>query len=352
MKTSDFSYHLPEELIAQTPLEKRDESRMLVCSREERAWQHRRFTDLSDYLHPGDVLVLNRSRVIPARLLGEKTESGLPCEVLLLKRLDQSQWEALVKPGRRLKEGTQIVFGDGQLRCRVENSTAFSGRIVRFSYDGVFEEILDRLGQMPLPPYVHERLVDKARYQTVYAKEDGSAAAPTAGLHFTDMVLDKLRNKGILVATLLLHVGLGTFRPVKTDLVDDHVMHAEWYEIGKETAGIINNARRHGGRVVCVGTTSVRTLETVTDAEGNVHAGTGTTDIFIKPGYIFRAADLLLTNFHLPQSTLLMLISAFMGRENALAAYAEAVREKYRFFSFGDCMLIGNGLAGGIDGSP
>lgn len=347
MKTSDFDYVLPPELIAQTPLEQRDSSRMLVCQRGGQGWRHRFFFDFPDYLDSRDVVVLNRSRVIPARLLGVKTGSGIPCEVLLLKRLAADSWEALVKPGRRLREGSGILFGDGRLRCEVRESTDFGGRIVRFSYEGVFEEILEQLGRMPLPPYIHEQLEDQSRYQTVYAMEKGSAAAPTAGLHFTQDILDRLHEKGVKVAPLLLHVGLGTFRPVNTENVEDHKMHGEWYEVSHEAADLINQARASGGRVVCVGTTCVRTLETVTDPSGLVHPGSGTTDIFIRPGHAFKAADVLLTNFHLPQSTLLMLVSAFMGRENALAAYQEAVRERYRFFSFGDCMLIGDGLMGG-----
>ncbi len=346
MKTSDFDYFLPPELIAQTPLKQRDTSRMLVCQRNGQARQHRQFHEFPDFLKKGDVLVLNRSRVIPARLLGVKAGSGIPCEVLLLKRLTSDNWEALVKPGRRLKEGSEILFGEGQLRCLIQQSTDFGGRVIHFSYKGIFEEILEILGQMPLPPYIHERLEDKSRYQTIYAREEGSAAAPTAGLHFTNDILSRLRDKGIIVVTLLLHVGLGTFRPVKAELLEDHVMHGEWYEVSAEAADLINQARSAGGRVVCVGTTCVRTLETVTDASGCVHPGRGTTDIFIKPGFSFHAADVLLTNFHLPQSTLLMLVSAFMGRENALSAYQEAVRERYRFFSFGDCMLIGDGFIG------
>lgn len=349
MKTSDFHYDLPEELIAQTPLQMRDQSRMLVCSRSSFARQHRMFYELPALLKAGDVVVLNRSRVIPARLLGEKAGSGLACEVLLLKRLTADTWEALVKPGRRLREGTEIRFGGGELRCFVEGITTFGGRVVRFEQAGVFEEVLDRLGRMPLPPYIHEQLRDQGRYQTVYAREEGSAAAPTAGLHFTPETLTALRNQGVQVVTLLLHVGLGTFRPVKEELVEKHVMHEEWYAVSAEAAAAINAARAAGGRVLCVGTTCVRTLETVADEQGLIHPGSGTTGIFITPGYRFRAVDLLLTNFHLPQSTLLMLVSAFMGRENALNAYAEAVRERYRFFSFGDCMLIGEGLGGHDD---
>lgn len=344
MKTSDFDYHLPQELIAQTPLSLRDQSRMLVCNRDDDALSHRHFFDLPDYLRAGDVLVLNRSRVLPARLLGHKEDSGIACEVLLLKRLNHTDWEALVKPGRRLRTGSRIVFGKGSLICEVLEQTDFGGRIVCFSFEGLFETLLDSLGQMPLPPYIHEQLGDKARYQTVYAKEEGSAAAPTAGLHFTDAMLAKLEAMGVRIVSLLLHVGLGTFRPVKEEIVERHHMHEEWYDISHEAAELINTARAAGGRILCVGTTSLRALETAADEQGIVHPGSGLTSIFITPGYTFRAVDLLLTNFHLPQSTLLMLVSAFMGREQALAAYEEAVKERYRFFSFGDCMLIGEGL--------
>ena len=344
MKTSDFSYHLPEELIAQTPLEQRDQSRMLVCDRETSAREHRMFTDLPAYLRPGDVMVLNRSRVIPARLLGVKEGSGIAAEVLLLKRLDAQRWEALVKPGRRLKQGATIIFEQGELRCEIGRATAFGGREVSFTQQGVFEEALERLGRMPLPPYIHEQLQDRSRYQTIYAREEGSAAAPTAGLHFTPHVLEQIRQRGVSVVTLLLHVGLGTFRPVKEEQVERHVMHEEWYELDPQSAQAINTARATGGRVLCVGTTCVRTLESLADERGAIRPGSGTTDIFITPGYRFRAVDMLLTNFHLPQSTLLMLVSAFMGRENALDAYQASVRERYRFFSFGDCMLIGQGL--------
>ena len=345
MKTRDFDYFLPEELIAQSPLKKRDESRMLVCDRFSENRQHRHFYDLPEYLNSGDVLVLNRSRVIPARLLGVKKDSGVPCEVLLLKRLNQDDWEALVKPGRRLKAGSELVFGDGELTATVLSHTDFGGRIVRFSFSGIFEEALDCLGKMPLPPYIHEQLQDKNRYQTVYAKEDGSAAAPTAGLHFTDEILGIIKGKGVHIISVLLHVGLGTFRPVKHENVEEHRMHEEWYAVSQETADIINQTRKNGGRVVCVGTTCVRTLESVAGPDGEVVPGSGTTSIFITPGYRFKVTDALLTNFHLPQSTLLMLVSAFMGRENALSAYQEAVKENYRFFSFGDCMLIGGNIA-------
>ncbi len=344
MRTSDFDYALPKELIAQTPVSPRDASRMLVCNRGDGQRQNRMFRDLPGFLRFGDVLVINETRVIPARLLGIKAETAVPVEFLLLKRMGTDVWEALVKPGRRLREGTMVSFGDGLLQARVEGSLPEGTRRVRFIYEGVFENILDTLGETPLPPYIHEKLSDRGRYQTVYAKQDGSAAAPTAGLHFTDEILDRIRDKGIVIAPVLLHVGLGTFRPVKAENLSDHAMHSEYYEVTPESADRINTARRNGGRIVCVGTTSVRTLETVADAQGAIHAGSGETGIFITPGVSFKACDLLLTNFHLPQSTLLMLVSAFMGRENALSAYGEAVREKYRFFSFGDCMLIGDAL--------
>ncbi len=344
MKTHDFFYDLPQELIAQTPLDPRDRSRMLVCNRENRLRAHRHFFDLPAYLKPGDAVVINHTKVIPARLIGQKEDSGIPCEVLLLKRLDQDNWEALVRPGRRLKTGSVISFGDGMLRAVIKGSTDFGGRIVEFIYQGVFEQILDQLGQMPLPPYIHEKLEDSSRYQTVYAKFSGSAAAPTAGLHFTPQVLQAIWDKGVDVIPILLHVGLGTFRPVKAENLDDHVMHEEYYEVSEEAAERINTARARGGRILCVGTTSLRTMETVSDEKGIIYPGKGMTGIFIKPGYQFKACDLLLTNFHLPESTLLMLVSAFMGLENALDAYQEAVQQQYRFFSFGDCMLIGNGV--------
>jgi len=341
MKTSDFYYDLPEELIAQTPIEPRDMSRLMVYSRNTGTLHHRIFRDLPEYLKKGDVLVINQTRVIPARLLGIKEDTKVPIEFLLLKRLNQVEWEAIVRPGRRLKPGTFCSFGGGLLRAQVLDSVEETGgRIVRFLYEGVFEDLLDKLGEMPLPPYIHEKLQEKDRYQTVYAKQDGSAAAPTAGLHFTPGLLDRIRNMGVIIVPILLHVGLGTFRPVKVQSIENHVMHAEYYEVSQEAAEQINSARQSGGRIVCVGTTSVRTLETVADENGIIHPGRGETNIFITPGKPFHAADALITNFHLPESTLLMLISAFMGREPALAAYQEAVKEKYRFFSFGDAMLI------------
>lgn len=344
MKTHDFYYDLPENLIAQTPITPRDASRMLVCNRENTLRKHDVFQHISDYLRPGDVMVINQTKVIPARLLGEKTDTKVPVEVLLLKRLEQDKWETLVKPGRRLREGAKVSFGNGALTCVIGETTSSGGRIVQFQYTGVFEAILDELGEMPLPPYIHEKLQDASRYQTVYAKMEGSAAAPTAGLHFTPQVMQTIVGKGVDIVPILLHVGLGTFRPVKAQNVEDHLMHEEYYEVSQEAADRINQGRRNGGRVLCVGTTSVRTLETVTTQEGTVMPGSGSTNIFIKPGTCFHAADMMLTNFHLPESTLLMLVSAFMGRENALEAYQDAVREKYRFFSFGDCMLIGGNL--------
>ncbi len=341
MKTSDFDYVLPEELIAQTPMEPRDHSRLMVVHRGTGAIEHKHFYDLPQYLRPGDALVINETKVIPARLLGVKEDTGVPVEVLLLRRENATDWEALVRPGRRLKPGATCVFGDGLLRCAVlENVAETGGRLVRFQYEGVFEELLDRLGEMPLPPYIHEKLQDQSRYQTVYAKAEGSAAAPTAGLHFTPALLEQVRAMGVTVVPVLLHVGLGTFRPVKEEDVDKHVMHSEYYQVTREAADTLNRIRQAGGRLICVGTTSVRTIETVADDGGIIHPGAGETAIFIKPGVKIKAVDALITNFHLPQSTLLMLVSTFLGREQALAAYELAVKEKYRFFSFGDAMFI------------
>ena len=340
MKTSDFFYDLPERLIAQTPIEPRDQSRMMVIDGVTGEREDRVFYELPKFLKKGDALVLNETKVIPARLLGIKEETGVPVEVLLLKRLNTNEWETLVRPGRRLKKGTFVSFGDGLLRCEIGETTDAGGRIVRFEYEGVFEELLDKLGEMPLPPYIHEKLEDQTRYQTVYAKQEGSAAAPTAGLHFTERVLDEIRAMGVEIIPVLLHVGLGTFRPVKSEDVEDHVMHTEYYEVTPEAAQRINACRAAGGRVVCVGTTSVRTLETVADEDGTIRPGSGMTQIFITPGVKIKAVDALLTNFHLPESTLLMLISAFIGRHTALDAYADAVKKEYRFFSFGDCMFI------------
>ena len=340
MKTSDFDYNLPQELIAQTPVEPRDSSRLLVYHRDTGAVEHKIFRDVIDYLNPGDVLVINQTRVIPARLYGVKEGTGGAIEFLLLRRLNLTDWEVILKPGKKAKPGARFVFGNGELVAEILTISEDGGRTVRFFYEGVFEDVLDRLGQMPLPPYIHEKLEDKTRYQTVYAKVDGSAAAPTAGLHFTPALLEKIRQKGIDVVPVLLHVGLGTFRPVKEDDVADHHMHSEYYEVTPEQAEAINAARARGGRIVCVGTTSVRTLETVATEDGIVHPGSGFTQIFITPGVKIKAVDALITNFHLPQSTLLMLISALMGRENALDVYRQAVEERYRFFSFGDAMLI------------
>ncbi len=340
MKTSDFDYELPQELIAQTPVEPRDSSRLLVYHRDTGAVEHKIFRDVIDYLNPGDVLVINQTRVIPARLYGTKEGTGGAIEFLLLRRLNLTDWEVILKPGKKAKPGARFVFGNGELVAEILTISEDGGRTVRFFYEGVFEDVLDRLGQMPLPPYIHEKLEDKTRYQTVYAKVDGSAAAPTAGLHFTPELLERIKQKGIDVVPVLLHVGLGTFRPVKEDDVADHHMHSEYYEVTPEQAEAINAARARGGRIVCVGTTSVRTLETVATEDGIVHPGSGFTQIFITPGVKIKAVDALITNFHLPQSTLLMLISALMGRENALAVYKQAVEEKYRFFSFGDAMMI------------
>lgn len=340
MNTSDFVYDLPERLIAQTPLEPRDSSRLMVCSRNGGAPEHRIFRDVIDYLNAGDALVVNQTRVIPARLYGVKEATGGAIEFLLLKRLDMDKWQVILKPGRRAKPGARFSFGDGKLRAEVLSIDEGGMRTVKFSYAGVFEELLDELGETPLPPYIHEKLQDGERYQTVYAKENGSAAAPTAGLHFTPELLERIRAKGVDIVPVLLHVGLGTFRPVKEEHIEDHEMHTEHWEISEASAERINAARRRGKRIVCVGTTSVRTLESAATADGIVHAGSGDTSIFIYPGYKYKAVDALITNFHLPGSTLLMLVSAFMGRENALAVYKEAVEKEYRFFSFGDAMLI------------
>lgn len=344
MKASEFHYDLPKHLIAQHPAEPRDASRMLVCNTDNDRRLDDMFRSFASYLRRGDVLVVNHTKVIPARLLGIKADTGVPVEVLLLKRQDVHHWEVLVRPGRRLREGTLVRFGNGRLVAEIGATTAAGGRVVRFDYDGVFEEILDALGEMPLPPYIHEQLLDPGQYQTVYARHDGSAAAPTAGLHFTQQTLEQVRAQGVDIVPVLLHVGLGTFRPVKVDDVAQHVMHEEYYEVSEDAAQRINAAKANNGRVVCVGTTCVRTLETVSDTRGHIVPGCGLTRIFIKPGYPFRAVDVLLTNFHLPESTLLMLVSAMMGTQSALAAYREAVSHEYRFFSFGDCMLLGPSL--------
>lgn len=340
MKTSDFYYDLPEELIAQDPLEDRTASRLLVLDRKTGAVKHKIFSDVIDYLNKGDCLVINNTRVIPARLIGEKEGTGGKVEVLLLKRRANDVWETLVKPGKKLKPGAKITFGDGRLRAEVLEVVEEGNRLVKFHYEGIFEEILDSLGEMPLPPYITHKLEDKEMYQTVYAKFDGSAAAPTAGLHFTKELLNKIEEKGIKISSITLHVGLGTFRPVKVDDVNNHHMHTEWYEVNAEAAEIINETKRNGGRVICVGTTSCRTIESVADDNGYMKAKTGETDIFIYPGYKFKVMDGLITNFHLPESTLVMLVSAFAGKENVLSAYETAVKERYRFFSFGDAMIL------------
>ena len=340
MKTSDFFYDLPEELIAQDPLEDRTASRLLVLNRETGAIEHKIFSDVIDYLNEGDCLVINNTRVIPARLIGEKEGTGGKVEVLLLKRRANDVWETLVKPGKKLRPGARVIFGDGRLKAEILEIAEEGNRLVRFYYEGIFEEILDSLGEMPLPPYITHKLEDKEMYQTVYAKFDGSAAAPTAGLHFTKELLNKIEEKGIKISSITLHVGLGTFRPVKVDDVNNHHMHTEWYEVNAEAAEIINETKRNGGRVICVGTTSCRTIESVADENGYMKAKTGETDIFIYPGYKFKVMDGLITNFHLPESTLVMLVSAFAGKENVLSAYETAVKEKYRFFSFGDAMIL------------
>lgn len=340
MKLEDFDYYLPEELIAQEPMESRDKSRLLVLHKESGLIEHRLFTDCLEYFRSGDVLVINNTKVLPARLMGVKEKTGARIEVMLLKRNQLDVWETLVKPGKRAVPGTVIVFGDGLLTAEVIGVTDAGGRVLQFRYEGVFEEILDRLGQMPLPPYIKKTLADQERYQTVYARVPGSAAAPTAGLHFTPELLAKVREKGIQIVEVLLHVGLGTFRPVKTQNIYDHRMHSEYYEITEEAAAAINRAKKHGGRVIAVGTTSTRTLETAADHKGSVIPGSSWTDIFIYPGYRFKTVDLLITNFHLPKSTLLMLISAFAGKTQIFEAYRQAIDRKYRFFSFGDAMLI------------
>lgn len=340
MNTSDFYYDLPKELIAQDPLEDRSSSRLLVLDRSSDTLLHRHFRDIGEYLSPGDVLVINNTKVIPARLLGEREDTHGHVEVLLLRRLEADVWECLVKPGKKCRPGSRLSFGGGILTAEILSVEEDGNRKIRFFYDGVFEEVLDRLGEMPLPPYITHKLKDRNRYQTVYAKYDGSAAAPTAGLHFTEELLASLREKGVRIAEVTLHVGLGTFRPVKVADVTQHHMHSEFYLVDEETAELINSAREAGHRIVAVGTTSCRTLETAADESGRIHAGSGWTDIFIYPGYTFKAVDALITNFHLPESTLMMLVSALAGRERIMDAYKEAVEKKYRFFSFGDAMLI------------
>ncbi|WFD09267.1 tRNA preQ1(34) S-adenosylmethionine ribosyltransferase-isomerase QueA [Tepidibacter hydrothermalis] len=339
MKTSDFNFDLPEELIAQVPLQKRDESRLMLLNKETGDVEHKVFKNMIDYLNEGDCLVLNNTRVLPARLIGEKLETKGKIEFLLLKRIELDTWQVLVKPGKRAKIGTKFSFGD-KLIATVMDIAEEGSRIVKFEYDGVFEEILDELGSMPLPPYITEKLEDRERYQTVYSKHDGSAAAPTAGLHFTEELLQKIKDKGVEIAYVTLHVGLGTFRPVKVDNVLDHKMHSEFYMIDKEQADKINKCKQNGGRVIPVGTTSCRTLESVANENGLLQEQSGWTEIFIYPGYEFKIVDALITNFHLPESTLIMLVGALTGKENILNAYKVAVEEKYRFFSFGDAMFV------------
>ena len=340
MNVKDYDYDLPEELIAQDPLEDRSSSRLMVLDRQTGDVEHRHFTDILEYLHPGDCLVINNTKVIPARLFGVKEDTQAKIEVLLLKRKENDIWETLVKPGKKAKPGTKLVFGDGLLTAEVVDVVEEGNRLIQFHYDGIFEEILDQLGQMPLPPYITHQLKDKNRYQTVYAKYDGSAAAPTAGLHFTKELLQKVKDMGVDIAEVTLHVGLGTFRPVKVENVLDHHMHSEFYMVSHEAAVKINRAKESGHRVIAVGTTSTRTLEAAADENGRLHETSGWTEIFIYPGYQFKVIDALITNFHLPQSTLVMLVSALAGREHVLHAYEIAVKERYRFFSFGDAMLI------------
>lgn len=340
MKVSDFDFYLPEELIAQVPLENRDESRLMVIDKHTGELEHRKFKDIINYLNPGDCLVLNDTRVIPARLIGEKEDTHAKIEFLLLKRIDENRWETLVKPGRKLKEGSRVSFGKGELVGEIQEIKSNGNRIVKFEYEGIFETVLDRLGQMPLPPYIKEKLEDRERYQTVYSKASGSAAAPTAGLHFTNKLLEDIKAKGINIVFLTLHVGLGTFRPVKVENIEEHDMHSEYYELSEEGAKLINKTKESGGRVIAVGTTSCRTLETIGDSNGFVKEQNGWTDIFIYPGYKFKIVDALITNFHLPESTLIMLVSALSSRENIMRAYKNAVDNKYRFFSFGDAMFL------------
>ncbi len=340
LKKSDFYFDLPEELIAQDPLLDRSSSRLLVLDRENGEVEHHIFKEITGYLQLGDCLVLNNTKVIPARLLGKKADTGAAVEVLLLKRHENDVWETLVKPGKKCKPGARLDFGEGLLQAEVLDTVEEGNRLIRFEYEGIFEEILDKLGEMPLPPYITHKLQDKNRYQTVYAKYEGSAAAPTAGLHFTPELLAEIEAKGVSIAYVTLHVGLGTFRPVKVDNILEHHMHSEYYQVSQEAADKINNTKKNGGRVICVGTTSCRTVESAADENGLVQEGCDNTEIFIYPGYKFKVLDALITNFHLPESTLVMLVSALAGRENVLNAYKEAIREKYRFFSFGDAMFI------------
>lgn len=341
MNTADFDFDLPEELIAQTPLEKRDASRLLVVDKETGAFSDQHFDQIIDQLQPGDALVMNNTRVLPARLYGIKPETGGHVELLLLKNTQGDDWEVLAKPAKRLRVGAQISFGDGRLTATVVEELDHGGRIVRFGYEGIFLEVLESLGEMPLPPYIHEKLADRERYQTVYAKENGSAAAPTAGLHFTEELLEQIAAKGVKLVYLTLHVGLGTFRPVSVDSLDDHEMHSEFYSLSEEAAQTLRQVKANGGRVIAVGTTSIRTLETIgSKFQGQIQADSGWTNIFIKPGYDWKVVDAFSTNFHLPKSTLVMLVSAFAGRSLTLEAYEHAISERYRFFSFGDAMFI------------
>jgi S-adenosylmethionine:tRNA ribosyltransferase-isomerase len=340
VNVEDFDFHLPEELIAQTPLEHRSESRLMVLDKERGAIEHYRFKNIVDFLNEGDCLVLNDTRVLPARLFGQKQDTGANIEVLLLKQEDGDQWETLVKPAKRVRVGTEIVFGDGKLKATCVGLKDHGGRILEFQYNGIFYEVLDELGEMPLPPYIRERLDEQERYQTVFARERGSAAAPTAGLHFTEELLEELKAKGVHIAFITLHVGLGTFRPVSVDTIEEHDMHAEFYQVSGGTARLLNEVKRNGGRIITVGTTSTRTLETIASKHGEFVEENGWTNIFIYPGYEFKGIDGLITNFHLPKSTLIMLVSALAGRENVLKAYETAVKERYRFFSFGDAMFI------------
>ena len=340
MKTSDFNFDLPQELIAQDPLEDRSSSRLMVLNKESGEITHRIFHDITEYLQPGDCLVINDTKVIPARLIGTKEDTGAHIEILLLKRKENDVWETLVKPGKKCRPGARVVFGNGELKAEIVDVLEDGNRLVHFEYEGIFEEVLDRLGQMPLPPYITHKLQDKNRYQTVYAKYEGSAAAPTAGLHFTKELLKQIEDMGVNIARVTLHVGLGTFRPVKVENVLEHHMHSEFYMVEEDQAKLINDTKAAGGRVIAVGTTSCRTLESATGEDGILKAGSGWTEIFIYPGYRFKMIDGLITNFHLPESTLVMLVSALAGKEHIMAAYEEAVREKYRFFSFGDAMMI------------
>lgn len=340
LKTSDFYFDLPQELIAQDPLEDRSSSRLLALDKESGSVTHHVFRDICDFLKPGDCLVLNNTKVIPARLLGVKEDTGAAVEILLLKRHQDDIWEALVKPGKKLRPGARVTFGDERLKAEILEVVEEGNRLVQFFYDGIWEEVLDSLGEMPLPPYITHKLQDKNRYQTVYAKFEGSAAAPTAGLHFTPELLKQVEDMGVEIAYVTLHVGLGTFRPVKVDNILEHHMHTEMYQVSADAAEKINRAKKNGNRVICVGTTSCRTVESAAEADGTILPGSGSTDIFIYPGYTFKILDALITNFHLPESTLVMLVSALAGRDNVLNAYEEAIRERYRFFSFGDAMII------------